>query len=53
VVFHMLFPQGDACEEWEGRSLSPLLRAMPPRVVMLRVRTPVVESMYLGGVQRN
>jgi hypothetical protein len=49
----MLFPHGDACEGFDERSFSPLLRAMPPRLAMLRARTPGVESMYWRGVQGN
>jgi hypothetical protein len=36
VLFHMLTPQG-----LTGRSESLLLSAMPPRLLMLRARTPV------------
>jgi hypothetical protein len=53
VEFQMLLPHGDACDGFDERSLSPLLRAMPPRLVILRARTPGVESMYSRGVQRN
>lgn len=49
VEFHMLFPHGDdAWEECDGRSLSPLPSAMPPRLAMLRARTPGAECVSRG-----
>jgi hypothetical protein len=53
VVFHMLLPQGDACEGWAGRSASLLLSAMPPRLLMVRVRPLQAAARYTRGVWRN
>jgi hypothetical protein len=53
VVFHMLLPHGDACEACAGRSTSPLLSAMPPRLLMVRVRPLEAASRHTRGVWRN
>jgi hypothetical protein len=53
VVFHMLLPHGDACEACAGRSASPLLSAMPPRLLMVRVRPLEAASRHTRGVWRN
>lgn len=49
VVFQMLLPQGEACWACWGRSTSLLLSAMPPRVLMVRVRTAEGASLYWAG----